>query len=321
MNPRAERHERSTVASFSSAGPTVDGRQKPELVAPAVALPVALPGRGPDGRARVGELTGTSAAAAEVAARAAALRAREPRIGPRRARALLIASAQRLPGVASTRQGAGEVGAPDPGAATVYPPIIQVPEGARAVRLRVNDRGPAIGTYVIRLHRPHAGAVSVTVPAATARRGTSIRVPAGMEAGHLTVSSAGRRIAAAPVFARRAPTRANVDDLGTPAVRTRAGGAQIMVRIGRVNRVAGRIQAVALNDVRFELVPLAGGSPLTVLGTGQSGSWPAGTYRFLLADRDADGIEIPRGMYRLRVSARHPGGGWLRRASAPLRVR
>ena len=39
------------VASFSSWGPTIDGRQKPDLVAPAVDQTSAWPGRAPDGSA------------------------------------------------------------------------------------------------------------------------------------------------------------------------------------------------------------------------------------------------------------------------------
>ncbi len=70
------------IASFSSSGPTVDGRQKPDLVAPAVARETAWPGRSADGTAQVATLTGTSAAAAEVAALALRLRIDRPALGP-----------------------------------------------------------------------------------------------------------------------------------------------------------------------------------------------------------------------------------------------
>src|SRR5439155_757185 len=54
------------VARFSSTGLAFDGRVKPELVAPGVALETAEAGANPDGSARYGTVNGTSASAALV---------------------------------------------------------------------------------------------------------------------------------------------------------------------------------------------------------------------------------------------------------------
>ena len=85
------------VASFSSWGPTVDGRQKPDLVAPAVAQPAAWPGAGPGGEPLTETLTGTSAAAAGVAALAVRLRVDRPELGPRAVHSLLVQAARPAP--------------------------------------------------------------------------------------------------------------------------------------------------------------------------------------------------------------------------------
>src|SRR5206468_12633974 len=55
------------VMRFSSTGLAFDGRVKPEVVAPGVALETAEPGANADGSARYGTVNGTSAAAALVA--------------------------------------------------------------------------------------------------------------------------------------------------------------------------------------------------------------------------------------------------------------
>src|SRR5439155_10533405 len=52
------------VTRFSSTGLAFDGRVKPELVAPGVALETAEPGTNSDGSARYGTVNGTSVAAA-----------------------------------------------------------------------------------------------------------------------------------------------------------------------------------------------------------------------------------------------------------------
>src|SRR5207237_1246885 len=66
------------VMGFSSTGLAFDGRVKPEVVAPGVALETAEPGANADGSARYGTVNGTSAAAALVAGSAALLAQARP---------------------------------------------------------------------------------------------------------------------------------------------------------------------------------------------------------------------------------------------------
>jgi hypothetical protein len=113
-----------SVASFSSWGPTIDGRQKPDLVAPAVDRPAPWPGRGPDGGPQTAPLTGTSAAAAEVAAIAVRARIERPELGPRAVRSLMVQAARPLPGVSPARQGAGAAAPPAGGALRIEPAIV-----------------------------------------------------------------------------------------------------------------------------------------------------------------------------------------------------
>jgi len=94
-----------------------------------------------------------------------------------------------------------------------------------------------------------------------------------------------------------------------------AGRAQARVRIGRLVRAGGRILSVRMHDVRLHLVPAGGGEPLLLAGEKAPAEWPAGAYRFLVAERLADGRATPPGRYRLRVTGAGPDGAVLSRAS------
>jgi hypothetical protein len=103
------------VAPFSSTGLAFDGRVKPEVVAPGVALETAEAGANPDGSARYGTVNGTSVSAALVAASAALLAQARPYLDAEGLKSLLVGSARSLPDDAITAQGAGLV---DVGGAT-----------------------------------------------------------------------------------------------------------------------------------------------------------------------------------------------------------
>src|SRR5207247_5905677 len=95
------------VMGFSSTGLAFDGRVKPELVAPGVALETAEPGANADGSARYGTVNGTSAAAALVAGSAALLAQARPYLDADALKSLLVGAARPLPDDAVTAQGAG----------------------------------------------------------------------------------------------------------------------------------------------------------------------------------------------------------------------
>jgi subtilisin family serine protease len=95
------------VALFSSTGLAFDGRVKPELVAPGVALGTAEPGSNTDGSARYGTANGTSVAAALVTGAAALLAQARPDLDADALKSLLVGSARGLPNDPMTAQGAG----------------------------------------------------------------------------------------------------------------------------------------------------------------------------------------------------------------------
>lgn len=310
----------ATVASFSSWGPTPDGRQKPDLVAPAVDQAAAWPGLAADGGARTASLTGTSAAAAHVAALALRLRVDDPSLGPRAVRSLLIQSARVIPGVAAQRQGAGVAGAPAPRAVRIEPAIVTSEHGRDATRAEVSLSGIAAtggGTYTVSFS--DGGRETVLTEAALApgaARRLELALPSGT--GSLIVRDAtGATAATAPVLPRRAARTPN-GAVGVPEVAADSRLAEVRVRLGILRRQDSRLRSVRVHGVRLHLVPAGGGEPLLVAGAKQDGDWAAGTYRFLVARRLASGLDVPAGRYRLSVTAAGPDGAALRRLSAPF---
>ena len=95
------------VVRFSSTGLAFDGRVKPEVVAPGVALETAEPGANSDGSARYGTVNGTSAAAALVAGSAALLAQARPDLDADALKSLLVGAARPLPDDRVTAQGVG----------------------------------------------------------------------------------------------------------------------------------------------------------------------------------------------------------------------
>ena len=103
------------VAQFSSSGLAFDGRVKPDLVAPGVALETSEPGVNADGSPRYGTVNGTSVAAALVAGGAALLAQARPYLDANALKGLLVGSARPLADDPVTEQGGGLI---DVGGAT-----------------------------------------------------------------------------------------------------------------------------------------------------------------------------------------------------------
>lgn len=311
------------VASFSSWGPTTDGRQKPDLMAPAVAIAAPLPGRGADGQPRDGSLTGTSAAAAEVAARVARLRADRPELAPDQVRSLLIQGAGPLRGLATERQGAGRAAAAAEAGVQFAPAIVAVDaEGAAQVELSdISDRGGVYRLVAIEVGGVRRGLGAPLRLDPGSRRVVGVTLPAGAATERVVALRADGTVAAvAPVVAAR-PAPAPVGALGRPEVTVRAGLAEARVRVGTLRRSEGRITGVVLHSLRLQLVPAAGGAPILLAGAKRDADLPAGTYRYLIARRDAHGAPIGPGVYRLRAIAAGPGGVVLRRESRGFSLR
>ena len=312
------------VASFSSSGPTVDGRPKPDLVAPAVGRETAWPGRSADGTAQTAALTGTSAAAAEVAAIATRLRIDRPALGPAGVRSLLLQAARPIPGVPVGRQGAGLAQEPTEGALRVEPGIVATSTGPEGVTAAVSlrDLGGGEGRYSVSLR---TGATERVVdPRVLVRTGRDtplrLRLPRGGNGELIVRDGDGTQVARATVVPSR-PATTPSEALGTPEVTVGTRYAEVRVRLGALRRASARIANVSLHGVAMELVPAAGGDPLPVAGAKQSGAWAPGTYRFLVARRLASGLQPPAGEYRLRVRAEGPDGTGLVSTSAPFTLR
>jgi hypothetical protein len=97
------------VARFSSSGLAFDGRVKPDVVAPGVALETSEAGSNADGSARYGTVNGTSVAAALVAGGAALLAQARPYLDAEALKGLLVGSARPLADDSVSSQGAGLV--------------------------------------------------------------------------------------------------------------------------------------------------------------------------------------------------------------------
>jgi hypothetical protein len=274
-----------------------------------------------DGSPQAAPLTGTSAAAAAVAAAALRLRVDRPELGPAAVRSLLVQAARPLAGVAAARQGAGLLAPPAPRALRIEPAIVAaapVAGGGRAtVTLADLEGAPARRVLWLRSGGTERRVGEAVVPA-SGRARVRLRLPAA--AGRLVVrDAAGNELAGAPVLPRR-PARTPGDALGVPEVGTEGGVAEVRVRVGLLRRDDGRLRSVRLHGLRLSLLPADGGAPLPVTGGRAAGALPAATYRFLIAPRLADGLDVPAGTYRVRAEAIGPDGRRLTTESAPLTI-
>jgi subtilisin family serine protease len=95
------------VAPFSSRGLAFDGRVKPDVVAPSIAISTADVGAAPDGKPAYATVTGTSVAAAVTAAAAALVAQARPDLSAAELRSVLVGGARPLVDEAVTGQGAG----------------------------------------------------------------------------------------------------------------------------------------------------------------------------------------------------------------------
>lgn len=312
------------VASFSSTGPTPDGRLKPDLIAPAVMVEAPWTPAA-DGSPRSAGLTGTSAAAAQVAAVALRLRVDRPDLGPADVKAALLAAAQPLPGQRWVAQGAGLL------AGATIPPVRIAPSGVVAaaapvptrVPVTLTDTGADGGRYVVQVAAAD-GTVQwtgdpVDVPAGGARE-TVVELPGGADGwtGSVVVTRSGEPAPVTRVTAATFPRPETGGELEQPQVATAGGVTQATVRIGRRVMVGDRIRSSPLHTVRVSLVPMDGSEPLVVAGVRGAHDWPAGSYRFIISRRLPSGGEVPAGRYRLRVEGRTVDDAPRRADSAPF---
>jgi hypothetical protein len=314
------------VTRFSSTGLAFDGRVKPELVAPGVALETAEPGANPDGSARYGTVNGTSVAAALVAGAAALLAQARPYLDAEALKSLLVGAARPLPDDRITAQGAGLI---DLGGATAAE-VAAVPSSlalGRATDRRwrteedfeVRNVSFRRLTLALDVHVAHEGAAAVEfdvrprrvslAPGRTIRVRVRARVTSTFEGsapaeGAVVVTPLAGREVRVPwtiVFGRRlAPSLASVRLSTRQFAPSDAAPAQLSFVAGSVRHGAGAPEVLPLSRLDLELWSPEGGR-IGLLA--RLRSVLPGRYSFGVTGRDPTGALLPDGDYELRLVA------------------
>lgn len=311
----------AAVAAFSAQGPAPDGAVVPAVVAPAVDVATAYPGMGAEPLSV--KMSGTSAAAATVAAMVIRAREDHPQLTPADIRSLFVQSADPVPGASITIQGAGVARTPQLRPVTIEPGLVgarriagepttlsvtlhDIEGTARQVRLGVTD---AFGIPVVQPGAPVELSAGGRSPA-------SVTIPTGVGdfVGILhVVAPDGRVLATAPILLSVAPARAV--RLASPRITTDGAITRIAVAVrGPVGAQSG------VHDLTLTLLPAPRATPIPLSNPRVVSEWPIGNYRLELGTRAADGSRIPPGIYRVRVDAVGPDGAALRVTSAGFRI-
>ena len=330
------------IAPFSSRGLAFDGRVKPELVAPGVALMTSAPGVNDDRSPRYGTVNGSSAAAALVAGAAAVLAHARPARDAQTLRGLLVGSARAVPDEPVAAQGAGLVDlgaaaaaefAADP-AVLAFRPV----DGPRwrATQL-VTVRNLSTRPLRLRIDAGQGGGAGLTLTATPSRVGvgrnaeTQItiaarftgNVGAGSAAeGAVRISAPGSpdmRIPWTIVFRRR--PAALLGDVQLSLKRFRPSDTAPAVLAFRAGRLTGGSRGVEIQPLeRLDLVlSTADGERIGRLA--RLRNLLPGRYAFGLTGRDPEGDALPTGDYRLRLIAVPTNGGPWSRASVTFTIR
>ena len=305
------------VAAFSSHGLAFDGRLKPDLSAPGVAVLTSEPGRNPDASSRYGTASGSSAAAALVAGTAALLVQARPALDAVALKGLLVGAAKPFPRADLTAQGAGlvDVGAAAAAEVAAAPATLAFPpargerwRGTRLLTLRNLSTRPvrlAIGT-------PRAGAVVVAASPrrvtlgpgdrahvfVTARLAFAPRGAAPVE-GALRVTTIGGGVFRVPWLVTPArPAPALLGDVEISATDFKPSDSAPAV----LSLTAGRVLGGGLRPLsRLDLELWRGERRLGVLV--RLRDLLPGRYAFGLTGRDPTGKELAPGKYRLLLKA------------------
>ena len=316
------------VAGFSSRGLAFDGRIKPEVAAPGVAVATAEPGANEDGSPQFATINGSSAAAACVAGAAALLAQARPGLDARALKSLLVGSARPLPHDSVAAQGAGllDVGAAATAEVMTQPTALSFGQGRRISRALVIRN---VSTRALSLSFRTEGAEGLTnalfafAPAKIRlRSGAAARVRISVRRGRVPpatrplwgwiriVSGGGAEVGVPWVLAG---DHAPLDLLGEVALSAKefrvsdTAPAVLAFRAGRVLRVAGRDQVRPVARLEVEL--WAGKRKVGVLA--RLRDLLPGRYAFGLTGRGPRGGPLRAGTYRLRLLAVPAGpGAW-----------
>ena len=316
------------VAGFSSTGLGYDGRVKPDLVAPGVALATVEPGAGPDGKSHFVVQSGTSGAAALAAGAAALVVQARPNLDAADLRGVLVGSARPFPAQAMGVQGAGLL---DAGAAAAQ----EIATDPATLSFgRVGAAGWATRDLTVR--NLSARPLTVYVGGGRGGLGTSLDVrPRRLQLG----VGGSARVRVHPIVAGASTARAvtgmlSVDPLGGTALRvpwsallgpepekllgslalSRSSFASselspsvLSLRVGRVARRPGGGSAVEPVERLDVQLWSESGEFLGLLA--RIRDVLPGRYAFGLTGRGPKGTALPAGAYRVRLVAWPTGGG------------
>lgn len=308
------------VASFSSRGPTAEGHSEPDVIAPGVDVESAYPGEGSE--LLTARITGTSPAAAQVAAAVLRLRVDHPDLTPAQVRSLVVQSADPLPGERASAQGAGVIGAPMRRAVAVEPSIVSIrrKEGAPAGTVSfavssLTDQALDLRAAIIRNGATVVAPGTATPLAARGRAAMNVTIPAGFPPSDSTlvlIDADDRVVASAPFVV--VPPVATTTRLTAPRVTSTTRPAQVAV---------GVTGGGTARSLQVWLVPVGGTASEAIRMNSDrvSTEWPAGTYRFAVTRRSASGEDVPAGRYRVRVQAVAPDGRRLTQTGSPFALK
>ena len=327
-----ENAEQGHVAQFSSSGLAFDGRVKPDVVAPGVALETAEPGANADGSARYATVNGTSVAAALTAGGAALLAQARPYLDAEALKGLLVGSARPIPDDPVAEQGAGliDVGGATATEVTAAPSTLAFGRatsprwrGEQVVALRnVSFRRVILS---LRVDVAHEGAAplrfdvrpqKLSLPAGRTIR---VRVRARMTGAPRGRAPADGLLAVEPaaggevhvpwtiLFGKhRAPALASVR-LSAHAFRPSDAAPPLLTFVaGAVGKNSGAPSVQPLARLDLDLWSTEGGR-IGLLA--RLRDVLPGRYSFGLTGRDPTGAVLPSGAYQLRLVAYGTDGG------------
>jgi hypothetical protein len=314
------------VMRFSSTGLAFDGRVKPELVAPGVALETAEPGANADGSARYGTVNGTSAAAALAAGSAALLAQARPYLDADALKSLLVGSARPLPDDRVTAQGAGLI---DLGGATATeigasPTTLALGRAGGqswrteqefvlrnvsfrrlilSVDVRVAQEGAAALQFELRPQHFSLGPGRSVRVHVRARVTSKLVGTAPAEGVVIVTPAAGREIRVPWTITfgkRRSPGLASVRLSTRTFSPSDAAPALLSFVAGSVRPSAGDSDVLPLSRLDLDLWSLSGGR-IGLLA--RLRDVLPGRYSFGVTGRDPTGAVLPKGDYQLRLVA------------------
>ena len=314
------------VAHFSSTGLAFDGRVKPEVVAPGVALETAEAGANPDGSARYGTVNGTSVAAALVAGAAALLAQARPYLDAEALKSLLVGSARTLPEDSVTAQGAGLIDVGGATATEVAASPASLAFGRAESRrwrseqefvlrnvssrrlilsldVRVSQEGAAAVQFSVRPQRFSLGPGRMIRIHVRARVASKLEGRAPAEGALVVTPAAGREIGVpwTILFGRRSPPTLATVRLSTHSFApSDAAPALLSFVAGSVSRSGGQPDVSPLSRLDLELWSPEGGR-IGLLA--RLRDVLPGRYSFGVTGRDPTGAVLPTGGYQLRLVA------------------